>query len=107
MNKIPKLFKLMQIRGVSSYQIAKATGISTGNISDWKNGKCGPSKKAINQLAEYFSVPPEYFFSEDNEDDVFGNIEVTEAYKTLPLKEKLEIQLLILQKASEHNGKSS
>lgn len=104
MNKIPKLFKLMQIRGVSSYQIAKATGISTGNISDWKSGKCGPSKKAIDQLAEYFSVPPEYFFSED---DVFDNAEVTEAYKTLPLKEKLEIQLLILQKASEHHGESN
>ena len=47
-------------------QLAKGTGISYGNIQDWKSGKCQPSHKALEKIAKFFSVPIEYFSDEEN-----------------------------------------
>ena len=42
-------------------QVVKALGISGGSATGWKKGTI-PSQKTINLLAEFFNVPPEYFF---------------------------------------------
>ena len=31
--------KLLDERGATAYQVSKATGISTGSLTDWKKGK--------------------------------------------------------------------
>lgn len=55
------LYKLMDERGVTAKEVSMATGISTGNLSNWKKGRSEPSYKALAKLAAFFDVPIEYF----------------------------------------------
>jgi transcriptional regulator with XRE-family HTH domain len=50
----------MSERGVTAYKLAQSTGISSGNITDWKNGKASPSYGALVKIANYFNVSVEY-----------------------------------------------
>ena len=47
---------LLAERGVTAYQVAKATGISTGSLSDWKNGRSTPKVEKLQKIAAYFGV---------------------------------------------------
>lgn len=60
MSKIPKLFELMNKKGVTAKKLSVDTGISTGNISDWKSGRSKPSVEKLKVLAEYFHVSTDY-----------------------------------------------
>ena len=53
--------RLCKLRGVTAYQVAKETGVSTSTISSWKVGRYIPKTEKLNKLAEYFSVPVELF----------------------------------------------
>jgi transcriptional regulator with XRE-family HTH domain len=66
--KFPKLFQLMAERGVNAVQLSKGTGISTGNISDWKNGKAAPSSKSLAKLAAFFNVSTDYLLGSTSQD---------------------------------------
>lgn len=52
---------LAEERGVSSYEVAKATGISSSTLYDWKAGRSKPKADKLIKLAEYFNVPVTYF----------------------------------------------
>ena len=43
MTNIPKLFELMKEKGITAKKLSEDTGISQGNISDWKSGRSKPS----------------------------------------------------------------
>lgn len=55
-----KLFELMKEKNISAKQLSLDTGISTGNISDWKSGRSKPSAAKLQILANYFSVSVDY-----------------------------------------------
>lgn len=63
--KIPKLFELLKERGVSAKKLSDNTGISTGNISDWKSGRAKPSSEKLTILATYFNVSTDYLLGND------------------------------------------
>lgn len=56
-----KFKKLLEERGVTSYQVSMATGISQSTLSDWKQGLYTPKVDKIMKIADYFGVPLEYF----------------------------------------------
>lgn len=61
-----KKFEALLIeRKVTTYKVAKDTGISNTTFSDWKRGKSKPKFEKLLILAEYFDVPVEYFAEED------------------------------------------
>lgn len=60
MSKIQNLFKIMTEREISAKKISDDTGISTGNISDWKSGRCLPSINALITIADYLNVSIDY-----------------------------------------------
>lgn len=47
---------LLSLRGVSVYQVSKATGIAASTFSDWKNGRSIPKTDKLARIADYFSV---------------------------------------------------
>lgn len=53
------LLSLLSIRGTAK-KISDATGISTGNISDWGSGRSKPTAEALVLLADYFDVSVDY-----------------------------------------------
>lgn len=55
-----RLFALMEENKTTQLQLSSATGISQGNISDWKNGRSTPKIDALTKLADYFHVSTDY-----------------------------------------------
>lgn len=61
-----KIFEaLLAERGVTAYQVAKATGISTGSLSDWKNGRSSPKVEKLKKIADYFGVSVDYLLGNE------------------------------------------
>lgn len=52
--------QLLQDRGISTYKVAKETGISNSTFSDWKNGRSKPKQDKLEILADYFGVSVDY-----------------------------------------------
>ena len=59
-----KLEALLIERKLTTYKVAKDTGISNTTFSDWKRGKSKPKLEKLIILAKYFGVPVEYFAEE-------------------------------------------
>ena len=48
--------QLLRSRGVTVYQVSKATGIAASTFSDWKNGRSVPKANKLARIADFFSV---------------------------------------------------
>lgn len=60
MVNLDNLFKLIQDKGLTVKKLSDLTGISHGNIGDWKRGKTKPSSTALVTLADYFNCSVDY-----------------------------------------------
>lgn len=60
-----KFLKLLEEQKITSYRVAKDTGISPTVFSDWKRGKSKPKVDKLKILADYFGVSIEYFLTID------------------------------------------
>lgn len=58
-----RLIALCEARRTTPTAVCKASGLATGNVTYWKQGRL-PNQKAINVIAEYFNVDPRYFVTE-------------------------------------------
>lgn len=56
---------LLQTRGVSTYRVAKETGIPQQTFSKWKNGISTPKADKLQKIADYFGVSVEYLMGND------------------------------------------
>lgn len=54
------IFELIKLNKTSIKKVSEATGISTGNISDWKSGRSSPSVSSLNKIAKHFGIPLEF-----------------------------------------------
>ena len=52
--------QLCQRKGVSVYQVVRATGVPASTMSDWKNGRSVPKVEKLKLLADYFGVSLDY-----------------------------------------------
>lgn len=52
--------KLLEIKGVTAYKVAKETGITTTTITNWKNGKYVPKSDKLSRIAEFLGVSENY-----------------------------------------------
>ena len=52
--------------GLSQGKLAKAIGVSPGNISDWEIGKTKPGYSALAALALFFDVSADYLLEIEN-----------------------------------------
>lgn len=57
---------LLQQRGITPYQVAKATGVSNGCLSDWKRGRSTPKYEALSKIADYFGVSVDYLLGKND-----------------------------------------
>lgn len=51
--------KLLDSNRVTAYKVAKATGISTASLSDWKMGRSTPKADKLQKIADFFGVSME------------------------------------------------
>ena len=59
-----KFEQLITKKGITTYRVAKDTGIAPTVFSDWKTGKSKPKVDKLMILAKYFNVSIEYFLEE-------------------------------------------
>lgn len=60
MVNLDNLFLRMNELRLSAKKVSEATGISTGNISDWKSGRSMPSATKLDILADYLECSVDY-----------------------------------------------
>lgn len=48
-------------RGVTDYQVSKATGVAASTLTAWKKGDYTPKVDKLKKIAEFFNVPIETF----------------------------------------------
>lgn len=70
MVNLDNFFQRITDRGINASKLSKATGISTGNISDWKNGKSVPSASALIVLADYLECSVDYLLGRTDNPEV-------------------------------------
>ena len=58
--------RLLKERGLSVYQVSKATGISASTFSDWKSGRSTPKADKLARIADYFSVSLDELLGTEN-----------------------------------------
>ena len=56
---------LLQIKGVSTYKVAKETGIPQQTFSKWKKGISTPKADKLQKIADYFGVTGDYLLGND------------------------------------------
>ena len=64
-----RLNELIEKKGVSRYQVAKATGVTEATLSNYTKGKGNPNTSIVKQLADYFEVSFEWLMYGDGEDE--------------------------------------
>lgn len=60
--------QLLQERGVTAYQVSKATGVAQSSLSDWKSGKSKPKYEKLKKIADYFGVSIDYLLGEEQKE---------------------------------------
>lgn len=55
--KCPKLFEELARQNLSQKDFAEKIGASTGNVSDWANGKSSPSRRRWSVISEVLGKP--------------------------------------------------
>ena len=66
---LKNLLKLLEPMGTST-KLAAATGISSGNIADWKSGRYKPTAEALVQVADYFGCSVDYLLGRTDNPEV-------------------------------------
>lgn len=70
MVNLDNLFKQISIKGLNAKKVSEATGISTGNISDWKSGRSMPSAVKLDILADYLDCSVDYLLGRTDNPEV-------------------------------------
>lgn len=55
--------QLLQKHGISTYRVAKDTGIAQSVFSSWKNGISSPKQDKLQKIADYFGVTVDYLIT--------------------------------------------
>lgn len=57
--------KLLKEKGVTPYQVSKATGVAQSSLSDWKNGRSKPKYEKMLAISDYFGVSVDYLLGNE------------------------------------------
>ena len=70
MVNLDNLFARIKEQGLNAQRLSKATGISSGNIGDWKRGRSAPSASALFVLADCLDCSIDYLLGRTENPEV-------------------------------------
>ena len=91
---------LLAAKGLTAYQVYKATGVAQSTLSDWKNGKSRPKADKLAKIAEYFGVTVEYLMTGEAHDGYYVNPETAEVAQKIFENKELRLLFDAAQDAS-------
>ncbi len=65
MARFNNIFLLMEEKGVQAKELSEMTGISPGNISDWKSGRSAPKADTLIKIADYLNCSVDYLLGRE------------------------------------------
>lgn len=83
---------------LSQGKLAKAIGVSPGNVSDWEMGKTKPGYNALVSLARFFGVSADYLLEIENRDNSSSSVSATNSC------EEIECDLLSMFRFLDEQG---
>ena len=57
-------------QGLTMVRLGQLIGASSGNVSDWKNGRSSPNTEKICKIADYFHVTTDYLLGRETKVDL-------------------------------------
>ncbi len=72
MVNLDNLFKKISSMGLTVKKVSQDTGISSGNISDWKNGRSFPSALKLIDLADYLDCSTDFLLGRTETEKVIN-----------------------------------
>ena len=73
MINLDNLFFIIKEKGLSASKVSDDTGISTGNISDWKKGRSMPTAAKLDILANYLDCSVDYLLGRTDRPEISQN----------------------------------
>lgn len=94
------LLKLRKSKNVTQTELAKAIGVSSGNVSDWEKGRSKPGYEALQNISRYFGIGADILLDLQTpiQDDNYLTADETillKKYKALSSDDKEEISMLL------------
>lgn len=65
MDTFDRIMSLLRKKGMTQADLSRATGISTGLISQWKKRMQSPSAEKLKLIADYFNVSTDYLLGNE------------------------------------------
>lgn len=65
--------QLLQRDNITTYKVAKATGIAQSVFTAWKKGESKPKYDKLKKIANYFGVSVEYLVGKKDGQDISNN----------------------------------
>ena len=90
-SKIPRLFEMLELRNLKAKDLAVATGISSGSITDWKSGKSTPTGERLAAIANFLNVSADYLLGIDNTPNAMEKVTEDLSAKAERYKESMQI----------------
>lgn len=69
--------KLLKEKGVTPYQVSKATGVAQSSLSDWENGRSKPKYEKMLAISDYFGVSVDYLLGNEPKEKTPAEADVT------------------------------
>lgn len=104
MVNLDNLFSLLKDKKITAKTMSEATGISSGNISDWKKGRSYPSAPKLVDIAEYLECSVDYLLGRTDDpvlhkpkEEIIAKVRTGPVIKTSSLQpdEEAETQQVI------------
>ena len=68
MNEYKNFENLLIKNNTTAYQVAKATGVTTATLSQWKKGVYTPKQDKLQKIADFFGVTVDYLLTGSSEE---------------------------------------
>lgn len=104
MNVIENLLKIMNLKGITAYQLEKDVGINQTTFYNWKKGKQPPADK-LYKIITYLEVTPNELFGYPTAPELTENeTELLNLFKQLPEREQIKFIARLEDKVEQIKG---
>lgn len=93
--------KLKEAKGVTSYAVAKATGITTTTLTNWGKGKYTPKQDKLQLIADYFEVTLDYLVTGEEKEKADYSVANAELADLILTDKKLSEALQVYAKLNQ------
>lgn len=102
---IPRLYELLDAKGISQKQISEDTGISQSNFTEWKKGRSTPKSTTLAKIAEYLGVSCDLLTGSDSSESPL-DVKIQIEYEKMSEKKKKRLLKYMVFLNGEEEGEN-